>query len=195
MNPLLALAAGSSVLGAGASLFGSSQQARAQRQAAQMQQQAAAQSRADLAPWMQAGQRGLSNYEGQVNVPFEESPAYQFMMQQGMRGINNSARAQGLYGSGARGMALQRFGQGLASQEFNNYLNRLQGLAGMGQQAAGAGAQFGMAGAQGAGQNVAGAGTAMGGGTVGAANAFTGATNNLLSLYAWSPAVRGMLGG
>jgi hypothetical protein len=191
MNPLLALAGGSALLGAGASIFGSSQQARAQRQAAQMQAQAAAQARADMEPWRQAGLRALPTYEAQVNVPFQESDAYRFQMEQGMNAINNSARARGLYGSGSRAMALQRFGQGLAAQEYNNYLNRLAGLSGVGQQAAGAGAQFGMAGAQGAGQGMANAGGAMGGGYVGAANALTGGVNNLLSLYAFNPAMFG----
>jgi hypothetical protein len=38
--------------------------------------------------------------------------------------------------SGAQLKAAQRYNQGMASQEFGNFFNRLQGLAGMGQNAA-----------------------------------------------------------
>lgn len=199
---LPAAVVGSSLLGAGASLLGGNRQAQAAERASDTAaQQAAAQNelnwriyqqnRTDFAPWREAGGRGLTRLEQLVNVPFEASPGYQFRMEEGARAIDRGMNAQGLYGSGARAKALMRYGQGLAGEEYGNYMNRLAALAGIGQTATGATAQAGMplmqssapmnAAQVAAMQN---AGTASGGGIVGAGNAAMGGINNMLALYA-----------
>lgn len=66
---------------------------------------------------------------------FYQSPGYQFRLNQGIQALDRSAAARGRLNSGAQSKALMRFGQGLASQEFGNYTNRLAGLAGVGQTA------------------------------------------------------------
>lgn len=78
---------------------------------------------------------------------FQADPGYQFRMDEGMRGVEGSAAARGDLLSGAAQKAIQKYGQGLASQEYgnaysrfendksNNY-NRLAGMVNSGQGAA-----------------------------------------------------------
>lgn len=77
---------------------------------------------------------------------FEQDPGYAFRRDQGMQQIQRSAAAQGGLLSGAALKGIQRFGQDLASQEYqnafnrflsnqNNQFNRLASLAGVGQTA------------------------------------------------------------
>lgn len=137
-------------------IFGNSaareQRRAAERQAALFQQQAA-QQRADLSPYMQAGQNALGRLES-VNdgnySAFEQSPDYQFALDQSMRANDRSAAARGsLYSGGADADRMQ-LASGLASQNLQNYLGRMQQQAGMGQQAATSLGSFGaqMTGAQ-----------------------------------------------
>lgn len=63
------------------------------------------------------------------------SPEYQFALEQGQRAVDNGAASRGMAFSGRNIKDTVRFGQGLASQQMQNYLNRLQGFAGMGQNA------------------------------------------------------------
>jgi len=79
------------------------------------------------------------------NDLFEKDPGYQFRMDEGARAVDASAAArQGLL-SGAAMKAMQRYGQGYASNEYGNaynrftgdqqnMYNRLAGIAGTGQQ-------------------------------------------------------------
>jgi hypothetical protein len=100
-------------------------------------------------PYMEAGQQGLDEYmrtmglgqggamgqQGAVDR-FHTTTGYQFAVNQGMLNARRGAAAAGLSGSGAEQKALMQQAQGMADQEFSGYQNRLQGLAGMGQQAA-----------------------------------------------------------
>lgn len=81
-----------------------------------------------------AGGQGGTGTGGQYDA-FFNSPDYQFTLQQGMKGIGNQASAGGAL-SGKQTMAAQRFGQGLASTQYNNYMSKLQGLMNNGQSAA-----------------------------------------------------------
>lgn len=96
---------------------------------------------------------------------FQASPGYQFMLDQGLNAIQNSAAAGGSLESGRTLKALQGYGQNLANQEYNNWygrragefgsyanrlgsqygnqFNRLAALAGVGQTATGATSQLG----------------------------------------------------
>lgn len=131
-----------------------------------------------------AGYGSLARPFGQAD--FQQDPGYAFRQAEGMRALERSAAARGGLMSGATMKGIQRFGQDLASQEYQNAFNRfqieraarlnpLQSLMGSGQSAANV-----MTGATGAaGQNIGqmqlGAGQARASGYVGGANALAGA--------------------
>ena len=97
-------------------------------------------------PYMAAGTRALSQIEnGDFTAPqfqynrmsrlpsvgynqeqfnFQEDPGYNFRLNQGMNGIENSAAARGSQLSGATLKELQRYGQNFASKEYNNAYGR-----------------------------------------------------------------------
>lgn len=75
-----------------------------------------------------------------IQAKLEADPGYQFRFNQGMQALNRSAAAGGNLLSGNTLAAAQEFGQGIASQEYNNTVNRLQNMVqmqapGMNQQA------------------------------------------------------------
>jgi hypothetical protein len=111
----------------------------------------------------------------------EQTPGYQFSLQQGGQALTNSMTPGVGAVSGPALKSLMSFNQGLASTQYqnsfnnfqtqqNNIFNRLSGIAGLGQNAAGnlgnAGAQLGT----GIAQAQAAAGGAIAGGIVGATN-------------------------
>lgn len=113
-----------------------------------------------------------------------QTPGYQFRFSQGLKALDRSAAAGGTRLSGRAIKAAQRFGSGLASQEFGNRFNRLSSLAGLGQVATNTGVQ---AGANAAGNISAAqlqAGNATAAGYVGAGNALNQGLQN--SLYAYT---------
>jgi hypothetical protein len=97
--------------------------------------------RADLMPWMQAGQGAL----GRMQDPnaFQASPGYEWARNEGMRDIGNSFAARGGAASGNALRALSEFQTGLAQQDYGNWWNQQAGLAGVGQTATTAVGQFG----------------------------------------------------
>ena len=122
---------------------------------------------------------------------FMETPGYQFRFDEGLRALDRSASARGRLLGGGYGRELTRYGQGVASAEFENYANRLASLALMGQRATTASATLGagaagniastrMAGAAGEANMLMGAGTARASGYAGAANAASGGVSNYL---------------
>jgi hypothetical protein len=60
-------------------------------------------------------------------------PGYEFRKQEGINALSAAGAASGNYGSGNMGVALQDYGQNIASQEFQNVYNRLAGISGTGQ--------------------------------------------------------------
>lgn len=62
--------------------------------------------------------------EGFSYEDFQNSPAYQFQMEQGQKALQNQLAASGLGQSGAALKAAQEYGTGLASQDFSNEYNR-----------------------------------------------------------------------
>ncbi len=74
---------------------------------------------------------------------FQSSPGYGFAFDEGLRATDAGASARGMTRSGGTLRAEQRFGTGLANQEFGNWQNRLAALAGIGQTATGQGVQAG----------------------------------------------------
>jgi len=153
--------------GALTSGFGARSQRKAAKSAAAAQEQAAQaanetewkmyqQSRKDLEPWRKQGAQSLSQLAGMMrpgtdmttrfsSQDFQADPGYQFRLQQGNQGLNRSQAARGMLNSGAALKAAMKFGQGLASDEYQNaynrwaqqnsdIYNRLAGLANTGQQ-------------------------------------------------------------
>jgi hypothetical protein len=75
---------------------------------------------------------------------FHAGPGYQFSMDQGTQAALRGASASGSLASGNTLTALQKFGTGLADQEYGSWLDRLSGASGQGLQAAsGQGAALG----------------------------------------------------
>jgi hypothetical protein len=69
-------------------------------------------------------------YGGGLAAGFETDPGYQFRLAEGEKAIMQSSAARGGRMGGDTLKALQEHGQGLASQEYNNYAQRQIGLAG-----------------------------------------------------------------
>lgn len=66
-----------------------------------------------------------------------QNAGYDAAMSRMVRGVAGGQAAQGLLRSGATGSAYQRQGAEINSQYFNNYLQQLQGLSGLGLQSGG----------------------------------------------------------
>ncbi len=152
------------------------------------------QTREDLAPWRTTGAAALETYSGLLGVGgegpdiaglqagLEQYPGYQFALSQGVEAVEKSAAARGLLQSGQTLKSLTQYGQGLASSNIENYLNRLQGLAGGGQQAAAQTGAFGAAAAGAAGAAGERAGAARATGYLGQAGALGGALSGLAGI-------------
>lgn len=149
--------------------------------------------RADIAPWLQAGGNALQAYMGELGFGedgsysgMQESPAFRFMLNRGMEDVQSSAAARGGLWSGATGEAMEQFRSGMASQEANNWLSRLANLGATGQNAAamtGAAAQNFAAQGSGALANM---GNAQASGIMGAANGLQAAIGGGLGMYGYS---------
>lgn len=124
---------------------------------------------------------------GGINpATFQGSPGYQYQLQQGTNAVTNANAPTGIGGNALR--QLQQTGQGLANQNWNQYLgnastawqqllSNISGIAGLGQNAAAnLGNQATTVGAQ-VGGNAIGAGNALAGGQIGSANALAGGIN------------------
>lgn len=133
----------------------------------------------------------------------ETTPGYQFNLNQGMQGVQNSAAARGLGSSGNALAGAAQYATGLADStyqnQFNNAVtnqtnqyNRLMGLTQLGQNsAAGVGAQ-GVQVAANIGSNIIGAGNAAAAGQIGSSNALSNGLNS--AGYYGNNAFNGMYG-
>lgn len=93
------------------------------------------QSRADADDWMETGQQANSRLQALMNgdmSSFQADPGYQFRQQQGLQGLDRSAASRGGLYSGGHSADLLNYSQGLASQEYGNFYNRLMGLSNQG---------------------------------------------------------------
>jgi hypothetical protein len=147
-------------------------------------------------PWRKAGEQALNklipltDYQTFGMNQFQADPGYGFRMSEGMKALERSAAARGGLLSGATMKGIQRFGQDLGSQEYQNAFNRyqaeraarlapLQSLAGVGQTTAQQIGQAGMQAAQNIGETQMSGAAARASGYVGGANAL----NQGLSTY------------
>lgn len=151
-------------------------EAQNQQQAIEYQKAQTAKEEALQQPYVDAGKQGLNSLTALLAKPGEgllkgydkfaapdpndvaNTPEYKFALEQGTHALDSSASARGNLFSGTQGTALQQFGQGLASNQYqnayqnalssyntnfntfetdqNNQFSRLGQLAGVGQHAA-----------------------------------------------------------
>ncbi len=223
---------GSAVIGGMASSKAAKTQAQAAESASQAQVESANRA-ADIQkemferqvelqePWRAAGVNALAQMQAQRGgmpaaftgqVDLTQDPGYAFRMSEGMKGLERSAAARGGLLSGSMLKGIQRFGQDLASQEYQNAYNRalteynagvqreatgynrLASLAGVGQtatgQLTGAAGQMGSnlgniytGAGQATAQGMLGAGQARASGYMGMANTLSGALGTGLNYY------------
>lgn len=192
---------GSAVIGANASSKAAKAQAGAASEASNLEREMFERNVELNAPFREAGITALNKlvplateYTPFGMSQFQADPGYSFRMSEGMKGLERSAAARGGLLSGSTLKGIQRFGQDLGSQEYQNAFNRyqternarlnpLQSLAGVGQTTS---QQLGAAGTQMAGNvgNLMTSGAAArASGYVGGANALTGALNTGLNYY------------
>lgn len=71
---------------------------------------------------------GLNGPQGSQTAltTLQNTPGYQSQLQNGNAAVNAAAAASGTLGSGNQSIALSQYDQGLASQNYNNYVSQLQ---------------------------------------------------------------------
>lgn len=128
----------------------------------------------------------LKKYTGKDLV---NEPGYQFRLSEGQKGVERSAAGRGGLFSGQAGKELLRYGQGFASNEYQNAFNRdasqknqiygmLSGTAGAGQNAAAMTGTAGAGAAANAGNYITQGANAQAAGMVGTANAINSGISN-----------------
>jgi hypothetical protein len=91
-------------------------------------------------PWYESGKRALGTLEGMVKGgppevdywgpwtgspgEYEKSPYYDFLMRESVNALDRSAAAGGTLNSGQQQRAVMEYGKGLASTDYNNWLNQ-----------------------------------------------------------------------
>ena len=108
---------------------------------------------------------------GQALQTLTNNPGYQFALQQGQGGVNAAAQAGGTGASGNQQIAALQFGQGAATNNYNNYVNQLLPFLGQSNAAAG-----------GINQTYQNLGTGQAGISTGLGNATAGQYGNLANL-------------
>jgi hypothetical protein len=68
---------------------------------------------------------------------YKDKAGFNFALNQGSRNISGSAAMRGLLNSGTTSKALARFESELGNQFYNNYLDKMSGVVGLGNQQAG----------------------------------------------------------
>jgi hypothetical protein len=219
---------GSAVIGGAISARASSKASKAQRQAAEAaarQQESAFEKQAALhEPFRQGGltaqneimqllgiggDKAAAGYGSMGKAfgadQFQQDPGYAFRQSEGMKALERSAAARGGLMSGSTLKGIQRFGQDLASQEYQNAFNRfqveraaklnpLQSLMGSGQSATNV--MTGNVGQAGQNQmsNAYNAGQARASGYIGSANALTTALGQVGSIATNYPMNKAIMG-
>ena len=197
---------GSSIIGgvmsSNAATDAADTQAASADRAAALQDKQFQQTRKDQLPFLEAGYKGQNrlmdllglsdntNVQGYGSLAknfgmsdFEQDPGYAFRMSEGLKALDRTAAARGGMLSGAALRGATRYGQDMASQEYQNAYNRyqtnragilnpLQSLTGQGQTTANTLGTAGQNYATNAGNAYMNAGNARASGYVGSANAW-----------------------
>jgi hypothetical protein len=192
------------LIGASGAKKAAETQAAAAREAIAQQRQMFDIQNAQQAPYREAGYSALSDIAGmkpyltqkfgQEDFQAGIDPSYNFRLQQGNLATTNLRnQAGGLVGGNAL-QGLTDYGQGAASQEFQNAFNRFQGqrtniyntlagIAGIGQNAQQQTTNLAKDVSGNIGQATIGIGNAMAGGQIGAANAYSNAIQGAGNSY------------
>lgn len=203
------IALGTAAIGAGTSIIAGNKQANAIKDSA-AQTDATNRyiydtTRADYAPYRSVGYGALGKLAEMYGVAptnadgtaaangaststapyggFETSPGYRFRVDEATKAIERSAAARGNLRSGATMDAIQRRVQGVASDEYENYANRLAALAGVGQTATNATSAAGQAYAGQQSQTNMAAGNARASAYANTGNAINQGVQNVASAY------------
>jgi hypothetical protein len=134
------------VITAAASAYAANRQRSAADRAARAGQDAANQGREDIrgyydqfagnaAPYMAAGQQGLSGLQRLMSGDYSQAlagPDVQARFSMGLEGLDRSAAARGALNSGGHSADLLDYGGMMASQGIGDYRNALFGMANMG---------------------------------------------------------------
>ena len=141
------------------------------------------QTRQDLAPYRQFGQTAMRNLT-QGPQAYQHSPYYNYLRDQALTGVQNTAAGQGTLYSGNTLAALTQRAADVASMDYNNWANRQMNQAQLGANAAAQTGQLGQQSATQQGGNLMGYGSAAANtyGNTGAimANAIGSGVNNYL---------------
>ena len=180
-------------------------QSRSVQEANDLQWRMYDQNRTDQTPWREAGGEAVNMLRSGIQPggqfmqsfgmdQFKADPGYGFRLSEGLKSIERSAAARGNLLSGGVLKGITRYGQDLASNEYQNaynrfnqdqgnQYNRLAGVAGTGQTAVNQLGQAGQNLAQNVGNNLMGAGNARASGYVGSANALSSGLANAYGNY------------
>jgi hypothetical protein len=199
-----AIGAGGAIIGGGIAANASNRAARTQADAANratdLQSQQYKRAEELNEPWRQAGIGALNKLIGASDYTpfgmdqFQADPGYAFRLGEGQKAIERSASARGMQLSGSMLKGLTNYGQGAASQEYNNAFNRyqaertarlapLQALAGVGQSATSQVNAAGQNYANTAGDLMTSGAAARASGYVGSANALNQALGSVGNTY------------
>lgn len=151
-------------------------------------------SRTDLAPWRQAGGTAITTGLAmlQPGYDYTASPGYQFRLDEGLRGVQNSAAAHGILQSGGTLKGIDKYAEGLAAQDFADQFNRYMAIASGGQQATTNGAIMGNQAGHSIADLLTQAGNAKASGYIGSANAIAQGIGGVSSALLGIP---GLFGG
>jgi type II secretory pathway pseudopilin PulG len=177
-------------------------QAAAQREAIALQKQIHEENTARFQPFYDEGRRGQEAYLYELGLgeqpqgwnALSMTPQAEFALREGVQDVEAGASYGGGLYSGRTMEALERYRQGLATQDRDNQLNRLAALGSQGQSAAaqqGAQGQFYVQGVSNALGNIGnaqaageiGRGNALAAGTIGVGNAINSGIGNALGAY------------
>lgn len=215
MSALAAATVASSLISSDSSRSSANTQSDAANHSAELQQQQFQQTRDSLQPFINTGyeaQGSLRNLlglgtptdtgtYGSLSRPFDaaafdqyKDPGYQFQLQQGLQGLQNSQAAQNGALSGAALKDLIGFNQGMANTAYQNAYTRfadqrdstykrLADLLGVGENAAAGVGNMGVQTSSNIGNTLTSGAAARAAGQIGSANAFTGGINNGMGYY------------
>lgn len=136
--------------------------------------------REEAEAYAKANATGGTTYGG-----YQASPGYEWQLQQGQDSINALAGARGGLVSGRTLQDLSTFNQGVANQDFWNYMSRLGGLIDTGVSSAQMSGQASQNAAAGVGNALAGIGNANAASAIATGNAWSGAMDNLAGLFSY----------
>jgi hypothetical protein len=186
-------AIGSAVIGSSAAKKAANAQDKSAQLAIAEQRRQFDLNRSDLEPWRTAGGQAIGQGFAmlQPGYDYTASPGYQFRLDEGLRGVQNSAAAKGLLQSGGTLKGIDRYAEGLAAQDFNDQFNRYMSVASGGQQATQAGVAAGQNSANSIADLLTQAGNAKASGYIGSANAISNGIGGLSQALLGIPGLGG----